>query len=98
MSGASSIGAQQMEWLDALTSNVQITNVTALYSVPVIGQAVSLITKVGEYISTLILMIFLWFPDIWAGNWLWLYFFLCLPVTVGFVVSFVFILRGVHNG
>ena len=73
------------------------TDITGLNSIPVIGQAISLITNVWSYLVTFIQMVFLWFPDLWAGSWLWFYFILPFPVSVGLVISIVFILRGVHN-
>lgn len=90
------ITSTQGGWLFALT-HPSGTDVTVLSSIPIIGQAASLITMVWSYILNLIELIFLWFPSIWNGTWLWVYYFVCLPVAIGFVVSIVFILRGVHN-
>jgi hypothetical protein len=97
ITGGTGVGSSYMDTLSSLTKNVNIVNVTSLYSVPVIGQAASLITMIGQYFAILIAMIFLYFPDIWAGNWIWLWYFLCIPVSVGFIFSFITILRGVHS-
>jgi hypothetical protein len=90
------ITTTQMAWLNSVMSP-NVTNMTAIQSIPIIGQAYTLVTMVGQYIVSFILMIFLWFPSIWAGTWIWFYYVFCLPVSIGFVVSLVFILRGVHN-
>jgi len=73
------------------------TDITALNSVPIIGGGVSMITGVWAFFKILIEMIFLFFPNIWAGNWIWLWAFLCVPVSIGFIVSFIIILRRVHS-
>lgn len=41
--------------------------------------------------------IFLWCPTLWSGYLLWVYWFICFPVAVGFVLSLAFIIRGVHS-
>jgi hypothetical protein len=74
------------------------TDVTVISSLPVIGGAASLISYVWNFFKIFIQMIFLYFPSIWNGQWIWVWYFLCVPVTVGFVASIVIILRGVHNG
>jgi hypothetical protein len=68
-----------------------------LQNVPVLSGAVSLITMVWSYLKPVIEAIFLYFPDLWNGPWLWFYFIFILPISIGFVVSVVFILRGVPN-
>ena len=73
------------------------SDVTSLNDVSVIGQAWSLITGVWGYIKPLIEAVFLYFPDLWNGTWLWFYFIFILPIGIGFVVSVVFILRGVGS-
>ena len=86
------IGSDTYGWVKSL-GEPDITNMTS----PGVGQLISLITYVGQYIVTFISMIFLWFPSIWTGNWIWFYWFFCVPVTIGFIVSIVFVLRGVGS-
>jgi len=74
------------------------TDSTSLTSGSVIGQAVSLITNVWSYLLGFLQIVFLWFPNLWTGTWLWFYFIVCVPISVGFVMSIVFVLRGVHSG
>ena len=60
-------------------------------------QAVSQITKVWNSMMVFIQMVFLWNGTLWTGAWLWFYYFVCLPICIGVVMSIVFILRGVHS-
>lgn len=89
---SSGIGSEQFAYAGTLLKP-DITNMTA----PGVGQLISLVTQVGQYLVTFILMLGLWFPSIWVGNWLWFYWFFCFPVTMGFIVSIVFMLRGVGS-
>jgi hypothetical protein len=50
-----------------------------------------------DYIRNFIQMIFLWNGTLWVGSWLYFYYFVCLPICIGVVMSIVFVLRGVHN-
>jgi hypothetical protein len=70
---------------------------TMVSGIPFVGGAVSIITAVWSYIKPLVQAIFLYFPDLWNGTWLWFYYIFILPISIGFVVSIVFILRGVAN-
>jgi hypothetical protein len=60
-------------------------------------QAVAQITEVWTYIKIFIQMVFLWNGTLWSGSWLWFYYFVCIPICIGVVMSIVFILRGVHS-
>ena len=63
------------------------------FSNPVVA-TVSLITDVWQYFRLLIQVIFLWFPDLWVGSWLWFYYIVCVPITVMMIATFITILRG----
>ena len=52
---------------------------------------------VWDYLTVVIKWIFLWNPTLWSGNWLWFYYFVCMPICISLIISIVFILRGVHN-
>ena len=62
-----------------------------------LGTLTSQISAVWDYMVVFIKMIFLWNGTLWVGSWLWFYYFVCLPICIGVVMSIVFILRGVHN-
>ena len=90
-------GSDTMSLIRSVTRDVNIVNITSLYAIPVIGQVASFFVMVGEYLALIISMLFLWFPNIWAGNWVWVYLFLCVPVTIGFIFSIIVIVRGGSN-
>jgi len=56
----------------------------------------SMIVLVWDWMKTLIQMIFLWNGTLWVGNWLYFYYYVCLPVCIGVVASIVMVMRGVH--
>lgn len=74
------------------------TEITSIENASSIGQAYSLITNVWSYLISVIKVIFLWFPDLWSGNWIWFYYCFIAPLSIGLIVSIVFILRGVQSG
>lgn len=74
------------------------TDITNIGGVGTTGGDFSLITNVWTYIKTFIQAAFLWSPSLWTGNWLWFYYFFCLPICIAMVVSIVFVLRGVRSG
>ena len=63
------------------------------FSNPVVA-VTSLVTDVWYYFKLVIQVVFLWFPDLWAGNWIWFYYVVCFPVTIMVIFTFVTILRG----
>lgn len=58
----------------------------------------SIVTNVGTYVMTFLQAMFLWSPTIFSGYWIWFWLFICLPVSIGMVLSVVQILRGVRAG
>jgi hypothetical protein len=83
-----SFGVTQMNIFDELIKP-PITD----FSNPV--QAVtSFATDVGHYAKLIIQVIFLWFPDLWVGNWIWFYYVVCFPITAGMVFGIIQMLRG----
>lgn len=97
ITGGTGFGSDTMSLIRSVTRDVNIVNITSLYAIPVIGQVASFFVMVGEYLALIISMLFLWFPNIWAGNWIWVYYFLCVPVTIGFIFSIIVIVRGGSN-
>lgn len=59
---------------------------------------VSLIINAGTYIMTFINVVFLWSPTVFAGYGIWFWQFICLPVSIGTVISMVQVIRGVRSG
>ncbi len=55
-----------------------------------IGQTVN-------FIKFLFMALALWFPALWTGYSLWFYYFVCVPVVIGFVFSIFSIARGVPS-
>jgi hypothetical protein len=62
-----------------------------------IAAVVSQVVNVWNYLVGFIKMVFLYNPTVWSGYWIYFYYFICLPICIGMVMSIVFILRGVHN-
>jgi hypothetical protein len=60
-------------------------------------QGVSQISAAWDFFSNFIKMLLLWNGTLWVGSWLWFYYFVCLPICAGVVISIVFVLRGVHS-
>jgi hypothetical protein len=58
---------------------------------------VSFVTDVWTWFKTIIQICTLWYPSVWQGDAIYFYWFLCIPCTIGMVLSFVTILRGVHS-
>jgi hypothetical protein len=42
-------------------------------------------------------IVLLYYPALFSGSYLWIWFCICLPVAVGFVVSIVTLIRGVAS-
>jgi hypothetical protein len=84
------VSTTQWGWINSLMSPTVVESPATNF----LGTITGYITLVGSYMKTLISMIFLWFPSMWTGVWYWVYIFFFLPVSVGFVVSIVIILRG----
>ena len=55
---------------------------------------VSFVTNIGSYIMAFIGALFLWFPSVWTGYLYYFWLFICVPVSVGMIISIVIILRG----
>jgi hypothetical protein len=60
----------------------------------IVSGAISLVTDVWQYFTLLIQLIFLWFPSMWDGVYIWFWLFICLPIGIGMVASIVTVIRG----
>ena len=76
--------------------NAFITPTGTDFSNPVVA-VTSLVTDVWQYFKLIIQVVFLWFPDLWVGGWLWVYYVVCFPIAMMMVFTFVSILRGSFN-
>ncbi len=61
-----------------------------------VSAAVTIITNIGNYCVAFLGALFLWSPTIWSGYFVWIWFLVCLPISIGMVFSVITILRGVH--
>lgn len=57
----------------------------------------SVINGIGTFFVSFISVIFLWSPTVFAGNWIWFWQFICLPISISFIVVIATILRGVRG-
>ncbi len=58
----------------------------------------ALLRYVGSYLAAFISIAFLYAPTVFSGYLIWVWQFICLPVSVMFWFSVVGIFRGVHSG
>ena len=84
----SSLGASPLATIDTLMKP-EFTNFEVGLS--------TLITNVGTYILAFLQIVFLWFPTLWSGTWIWFYFFVILPMVVGMTLGLVMVMRGVGS-
>jgi len=75
----------------------EIAEVSNLASVPVIGDAYVIVTKVLSYIVVIGQVLFLWFPSLWSGSWYMFYLFVIFPLSAAMWIGLVFVLRGVSS-
>lgn len=69
-----------------LTQNVVISAVSSIFAAAGVVLAI---------FATLLQMIFLYYPALFSGVYLWFWFVVCFPIACGFVVSIVSVIRGV---
>jgi len=95
--GSLSITSSQVSQAQGLMQPI-MTDVSPLNSIPVIGLAVSLITNIGSYFISFMMMVFLWYPTLWSGTWMWFYWLFVMPVSIGMIMAIVTMLRGSQSG
>ncbi len=93
--------------LSATTSsnmtNVATANQTAFLaptfaeSTNVFTAAWAVVKGIAPYLTLLAQVVFLYCPTVFSGYLLYFYWFICFPVSVGFIAGLVFIVRGVHS-
>jgi hypothetical protein len=66
-------------------------------SVATNGNPLTIISAIGKYFINLMRIVFLYYPVIWQGAGLIIYFVLFMPISIGFVVALITIIRGVPS-
>lgn len=68
------------------------------------GSSTSLISSIWvpaqvgiSVLMTFLSVIMLYYPALFHGNYIWFWFVICLPISVGFVISIVTTIRGVAS-
>jgi hypothetical protein len=89
--GGTAFNTTGFTYLDALMSP-NFTNVAS-----VVSAFWSLITGVAFLLKELVQILFLWSPEVWTGNYIYVWFIICLPLGLSIVLGLVFIMRGVGN-
>lgn len=84
----SAIGASDINLFNGIL-NPQGTD----FSNPLVA-TYSLMTDVWQYVKLFIQIVFLWFPDLWTGSWIWFYYFVAFPISAMMIFSFISLLRG----
>lgn len=81
----------QSDWFNVLLSPAGANNSGSL-----IAQS-SIITHVWDFVRGFFGILLLWFPSLFAGSFIIVWWVLCVPVGVGFSWAIVSLLRGVHS-
>jgi hypothetical protein len=98
-------------WLFILFCEVLVTNnplfapsgANALLSMNIynssgiIPATATFFTNLGNYFKAFLDIITLYQPTVFSGNYIYLWYMLCLPVDIGMIFSVVTIIRGVHS-
>lgn len=56
----------------------------------------TLFVGIGTYLVAFIEIIFLWSPTVFAGNFFFFWLYICLPISISFILVLISIARGVH--
>ncbi len=62
-----------------------------------VSTAITMATNIGIFFFNLLSMFLLWSPSVFTGNWVWAWWFVCVPIDAGMVFGIVTVLRGVHS-
>ncbi len=63
----------------------------------IITIATSFVSNILPAITGLLSIIFLWFPTVWEGYFIWFWYLICVPLGAGMCWAIMIILRGVPN-
>ena len=64
----------------------------------IVTQAWAVLSNVGEYLKAVVEILFLWSPSVFAGYMIWVYWFICFPISCAMVYGVVSLIRGVGSG
>lgn len=62
----------------------------------VVSAATSVMNAIGNFFKSLVQIVFLWSPTVFAGNFIWFWEYICLPIAISFIVVIATVIRGVH--
>jgi hypothetical protein len=99
-----------MLWLLIFTSEMMVTgasvfnptdlnavnNVTIQNGSNIVSTAWTVFTNLGTYAKGILKVILLYEPSVFAGNYIWFWYLVCLPIDIGILFSIVSVFRGVH--
>jgi hypothetical protein len=97
-----------MFWLLIFASEMMVTNATSFNPTGLTGTVnvtvtsgsnfmstiFTYLTNLGGYIKAIIQALLLYEPSVFAGNYIWFWYFICLPIDIGMLFSIVSMLRG----
>ena len=72
-----------------LTQNVVISAVSAIWA-----PAASVLSVISTFLQAVVM----YYPALFTGYYVWLWWCLLLPISVGFVIVIISMIRGVHSG
>lgn len=100
-----------MMWLFILFCEVLATNgtifnpsgVNSLLSLSIanssgaLAATLTFIGNLGNYFLAFIQLVTLYQPTVFSGNYIYMWYMICLPIDIGMIFGVVTILRGVHS-
>ena len=92
VTGGTAFSSEGQGYLDSLVSPAMSNQSGALTSI------VSLAIQVGTYFETFIKAVFLWSPSVWTGYLIWVWFYMCVPLTIAMIIGIIIVLRGSSSG
>ena len=100
-----------MMWLFILFCEVLATNgtifnpsgVNSLLSISIynssgiIAATATFFVNLGNYFYAFLQLVTLYQPTVFSGNYIYMWYMICLPIDIGMIFGVVTILRGVHS-
>jgi hypothetical protein len=91
-----STGAESLD-IAGNAATASQTMLSALGGTPISGLLAMGVTFFS-YIVAILQMLILYAPTVFAGDMIWVWWFVCFPVDVGMVLSIIAVMRGVSSG
>lgn len=73
-----------------------MSQITTMQSSNIVGQAWEFVQDIGRFIGGM-MRILAWDYGIWDGGMAYVYWMVCIPLTIGLVGGFVMVFRGVSS-